>query len=320
MRLFANANYDFISRRRLGFSISGAFLIIALVAALIGQFTQGSWLNYGVDFTGGTIVQVEFEQPTTVADLRSIVEPVAAGSEITRFGGENEFLIRAPGFSEDGVNVGEQITAAFEAEYGADQFNVVRIEAVGPKIGSELQTKAALAILISFAITLIYLAFRFEWYYGVAAVVAVMHDVAFTLGLLTLFRLEVSLTTVAAVLTIVGYSLNDTIVIFDRARENPKKLGRRAEMGEVLNGSLNEPLPRTVLTSGTTLATLFALFVLGGETIREFALILLFGVLVGTYSSIFIASPAMLEIAKRSKSKAAAKSKGRPAARAGAVV
>lgn len=316
MRLFANANYEFIRRRRTAHSASAVVLLLSLLGAVILQFTQGSWLNYGVDFTGGTLLQVRFQESTSVADLRAIVEPVAAGSQITQFGEENEFLIRAPGFSEGQENVAESIIGVLQAEFGEDRFDVVRTEAVGPKIGGELQTKAALAILLSFAGTLLYLAFRFEWRYGVAALVAVMHDIAVTLGVLSLFRLEVSLATVAALLTIVGYSLNDTIVIFDRARENLKKTGRRESLPDILDRSINETLPRTVLTSGTTLATLFALFTLGGETIRDFALILFLGVLVGTYSSIFIASPVLLEITKRWQPKPAGKKGSSPRVRA----
>ncbi len=176
---------------------------------------------------------------------------------------------------------------------------MVRTEAVGPTIGAELQQKALLAILMSFALTLVYLAFRFEWRFGVAAVIATIHDILITLGFISVLRLEVSLPTVAAVLTIIGYSLNDTIVVFDRVRENLKGPRRRDPYIDVLNGSINEVLPRTVMTSGTTFAVLFALFILGGTIIRDFALILMLGVVIGTYSSIFVASPALLEIEER---------------------
>jgi preprotein translocase subunit SecF len=173
-----------------------------------------------------------------------------------------------------------------------------REESVGAKVGSELQTRALLAILISFAATLIYLAFRFEWRFGVAAVIATAHDIVLTLGLLSILRVEVSLTTVAAVLTIVGYSLNDTIVIFDRIREN-LQTARRPDFIALLNRSINETLPRTVLTTGTTIVTLLALFLFGGVIIRDFALILIAGIVLGTYSSIFVAAPALYEIEKR---------------------
>jgi preprotein translocase subunit SecF len=176
---------------------------------------------------------------------------------------------------------------------------VVRTEAVSAKVGDELQQKAMIAILLSFAATLIYLAFRFEWRFGLAAVVATMHDTLITLGIISIFRMEVSLTTVAAILTIVGYSLNDTIVIFDRIRENLKKAGRKVDLVPLLDRSINETLPRTVLTGGSVIATLAALAILGGSTIRGFAVIMLIGVLIGTYSSIFVASPVLYEIEKR---------------------
>lgn len=319
MRLFANANYDFIGRRRTAYVLSAALLVLALLAGAYWQITRGSWLNYGVDFTGGTIVQVIFKEPTTVAEVRAAVDAVLPGTEITRFGGENEFLVRAPVFSEEGTSTAEQLVQGLADRYGQGAFEVVRTEAVGPKIGGELQQKAVFAILLSLAATLAYLAVRFEWRFGVAAVIATAHDVLLSLGLISAFRLEVALPTVAAVLTIVGYSLNDTIVIFDRVRENMKKVGRRMELSEILNLSINETLPRTVLTSTTTLATLFALFVLGGSTIREFALILLVGILIGTYSSIFVASPVLLEIERRWKHKESG-AKGSKPARAGARV
>jgi len=319
MRLFANANYDFIGRRRTAYVLSAALLVLALLAGAYWQITRGSWLNYGVDFTGGTIVQVIFKEPTTVAEVRAAVDAVLPGTEITRFGGENEFLVRAPVFSEEGTSTAEQLVQGLVDRYGQGAFEVVRTEAVGPKIGGELQQKAVFAILLSLAATLAYLAVRFEWRFGVAAVIATAHDVLLSLGLISTFRLEVALPTVAAVLTIVGYSLNDTIVIFDRVRENMKKVGRRMELSEILNLSINETLPRTVLTSATTLATLFALFVLGGSTIREFALILLVGILIGTYSSIFVASPVLLEIERRWKHKESG-AKGSKPARAGARV
>ncbi len=299
MRLFLQAHFDFIGARRKAYVASGTLLVLSIVMALAWQVTKGSWLNYGVDFTGGTLVEVRFTQPTDVSTLRAAVQKAIAGTEVTRFGGENEYLIRAPQFVEGTQNVADEIVAAMRASYPQGSFEVERREAVGPKIGSELQQKALLAILLSFTFTLIYLAFRFEWRFGVAAIIATFHDMILTMGLIAGFRLEVSLTTVAAVLTIIGYSLNDTIIVFDRIRENLKATGRREDTVTILNRSINETLPRTVLTAGTTVATLLALFILGGAIIRQFALILIVGIVFGTYSSIFVASPALLEIEKR---------------------
>jgi len=185
--------------------------------------------------------------------------------------------------------------------YGEDGFTM-SADAVGPKVGSELQRKAAIAILMSFALTLVYLAFRFEWRFGIAAIIATFHDITITFGFISLFNVEITLATVAAILTILGYSLNDTIVVFDRIRENLKKR-RKDRYQDILNSSINETLPRTVLTSGTTLATLVALFILGGAVVRPFALVLILGIVIGTYSSIFVASPLLLEIENRSRHK-----------------
>ncbi|MFP4623209.1 MAG: protein translocase subunit SecF [Gemmatimonadota bacterium] len=298
MRFFQNADYKFIERRRPAYMVSAAVIAAGLLAIVVFGVTGQGWVNYGVDFTGGTLVQVEFEQPTTVGEVRSAVGDIP-GEEVTRFGGENEFLIRVAEFAEEGTNTSDLISMALAEAYGEDAVTVIRTEAVGPKIGGELQTKALLAILMSFALTLIYLAFRFEWRFGVAAVIATMHDILITLGFISALRLEVSLPTVAAVLTIIGYSLNDTIVVFDRVRENLTGPRRRDPYIDIINRSINDVLPRTVMTSGTTFVVLLALFILGGSIIRDFALILMLGVVIGTYSSIFVASPALLEIEER---------------------
>ncbi|MGD8277630.1 MAG: protein translocase subunit SecF [Gemmatimonadota bacterium] len=299
-RFFANADYRFIELRRKAYVGSGTLLVLGLVMALFWEFAGGTWLNYGVDFTGGTLVQVKFDTPTSVADLRTLIGTQFPGTEITRFGEENDYLIRAPlEGTGDAASTGDAIAAMLTPQYGADNFTIERKEAVSAKVGSELQERATLAVLLSFIATLIYLAFRFEWRFGLAAVIATVHDILLTLGFISALRLEVGLPMVAAVLTIVGYSLNDTIIIFDRIRENLRKPGRRGEFIAILNRSINETLPRTVLTSGTTLATLFALFLFGGSIIRDFALILIIGIILGTYSSIFVAAPALLEIEQR---------------------
>jgi preprotein translocase subunit SecF len=298
-RLFANANYDFISRRRTAYVFSAIALALCIGSALIWQLREGTWLNYGVDFTGGAIVQAHITGDANTGAVRSIVTERVPGSQVTAFGDDNEFLIRTPGMGQDDATGGpDAVVAALRQAYGQENVRIDRQEAVGAKVGGELQTRAMLAILISFLATLIYLAFRFEWRFGVAAIIATLHDIILTLGLMAVLRMEISLPTVAAFLTIVGYSLNDTIVIFDRIREN-LATARRQDFLAVLNRSINETLPRTVLTSGTTLVTLFSLYLFGGVIIRDFALILILGILLGTYSSIFVASPALLEIEKR---------------------
>ena len=300
MRFFSHAHYQFIEQRKKAYVVSAAVISVGILFMVLNIVNLGSWLNYGVDFTGGSLVQVRFNTEMTAGQLRDVLGGASAPA-ITRFGEENEFVVRAPLVEGQSIEVVAQgLSAQIEAATGADGFEVVRTESVGPKIGAELQQKAAFAIIFSFVLTLIYLAIRFELRFGLAAVVATVHDILITLGFLAVFRVEIALATVAAVLTIVGYSLNDTIVVFDRIRENlNRKGGRREDPVKLVNRSINETLPRTVLTSGTTLAVLLALLVLGGPVIRDFTMVMMLGVVIGTYSSIFVASPALLEIQQR---------------------
>ena len=301
MRFFAEAHYAFIERRKSAYVLSGAAILISVAAMLFNIVSIGTWQNYGVDFTGGSLVQVRFDGvEVTAGSLRSSLSGSGAPT-ITQFGDESEFVIRAPlaeGVSIEDVasTVETQLTAAF----GAGTFEVVRTELVGAKVGGELQQKALFAVLFSFILTLIYIAIRFELRFGLAAIIATFHDMMVTLGFLAVFRVEIALPTVAAILTILGYSLNDTIIVFDRIRENMHKKGaRKRDQVELVNASINETLPRTILTSGTTLAVLFALLLLGGAVIRDFTLVLILGIVIGTYSSIFVAAPALLEIQKK---------------------
>ena len=302
MRIFSDANFSFIDKRRKAYVFSGALIVLAVLAMVANSLLIGTWQNYGVDFTGGSLIQVRFDVPVTAGDLRDALGGSAAYS-ITRFGDENEFTIRAPVREDEGEEaVANEIKDALAAAFGGGNIEVVRTELVGPKIGGELQQKAAMAIVFSFFLALIYLAIRFELRFGLAAIIATIHDITLTLGFLAIFRVEIALPTVAAILTVVGYSLNDTIVVFDRIRENLNKKGGRKENQEALvNRSINETLPRTVLTSGTTLAVLLALLILGGAVLRDFTLVLILGIVVGTYSSIFVAAPILLEIQKRFK-------------------
>ncbi len=300
MRFFNKAKYPFIALRRKAYILSAAALALGIGAMVVNTFTIGGWQRYGVDFDGGVLVQVSFSQPTDDNDLRTALGGASA-PPITRFGGDNEFVIRAPIDEERDIDeVAGDLDAQLSARFGESAFEIVRQESVGPKIGRELQQRAALAILFSLVLTLFYIAIRFEFRFGLAAVIATLHDMLIVLGLLALFRVEIALPTVAAILTILGYSLNDTIVVFDRIRENLNaKGGRREDPYRLVNRSINETLPRTVLTSGTTLAVMLSLLVLGGPALRDFTIVLILGVMIGTYSSIFIASPALLEIQKR---------------------
>jgi preprotein translocase subunit SecF len=296
MRIFGNAHYPFLDWRRRAYVVSAVLLLAGIGAMVMNTVRTGTWLNYGVDFAGGTIVQVQFTQPVSVDQVRSAGEP---GWQITRFGDANEYVIRMPTFDQQaGADAQSIVHQAFDDNFGAGGFNIVRVEAVGPRVGAELQQRALVAILISMVLTLVYIAFRFEWRFGVASVIATAHDILVTLGFLALLNNEISIGTVAAFLTILGYSLNDTIVVFDRIRENLHRPSRGSYM-ETINRSINDTLPRTILTSGTTLATLMALYLFGGAVIRDFALVLILGIAIGTYSSIFVASPALFAIEQR---------------------
>jgi preprotein translocase subunit SecF len=298
MRLFANANYDFIGQRKRGYAITGAFIVIGLVVLLL----RG--VNYSVEFTGGTLIQIETQRPADAGALRNALQARGIeGAEIQTFGSDREMVVRARVAREgtdanDTQATAEAVSQALDATLGAGTYKILRTEAVGPKVGGELRQQAVLAILMSFLAVLAYLAFRFEWRFGIAAVIATMHDIVAALAFIGFARLEVSLFVVAGLLTIVGYSLNDTIVIFDRIRENLHRL-KRESFANVLNRSINETLPRTFFTGTTALGSLVALSVLGGDVVRPFALLMLFGVVVGTFSSIYIASPVLLAIEKR---------------------
>jgi preprotein translocase subunit SecF len=298
LRLFSNAHYDFIGVRRYAYALTAAILIPGLIFLLIAG------LNYSIEFTGGTLLQIRSSTPVDVAHLRTGLDQEGIrGAEIQNFGAQDEYVIRAR-VAKSGTDANDtQATAravglALDNVLGKGKYTVLRTEAVGPKVGGELRQKAFLAIFLSFFAVLAYLAYRFEWRFGLAAVVATAHDILATIAFIGVLRLEVSLTVVAAVLSMVGYSLNDTIIIFDRVRENLRR-HKHESFEEILNRSVNETLPRSILTHGTTFATLLALTFFGGEVIRPFALVMLFGVFTGTFSSIYIASPVLMAIEKR---------------------
>jgi preprotein translocase subunit SecF len=296
-RFFANAHYDFIAVRRYAYGITALVIIPGLIyLMLVG-------LNYSIEFTGGTMVQIRTQKTLNVAQLRGDLDRLGIhGAEIQSFG-KDGYVIRARGAKAgtDANNTeatASEVSAALDQVLGAHTYTVARSGAVGPKVGGELRTKAFLAIFLSFFAVLAYLAYRFEWRFGVAAVIATAHDILATIAFIGVMRLEVSLTVVAAVLSMVGYSLNDTIIIFDRVRENLVRM-KNDSFADILNRSINETLPRSILTHGTTLSTLLALTIFGGEVIRPFALVMFFGVFTGTFSSIYIASPVLMAIEQR---------------------
>lgn len=300
MRIFENANYPFMDWRRRAYLVTALLLLVGIGSMVVNWQRHGSWLNYGVDFRGGTLVQLDFEEPTNVEQIRAAASAAGHGDwEITRFGAADEFVVRMGSFEESlETPIQEQVRTSLAPSFG-DSFKVVRTEAVGPKVGNELQFRALIAILLSFLATMLYLWVRFEWRFGIAAIVATAHDILVTLGFLAFMHSEISLGTVAAFLTIVGYSLNDTIVVFDRIRENLAKPRHGRSMREILNLSINETLPRTLLTGVSTLATLGSLALFGGEVIRDFAVVLILGIVIGTFSSIFVAAPVLNAVEER---------------------
>jgi preprotein translocase subunit SecF len=300
LRIFHNTTFDFIRWWKWAAGITVGFIVIGLASF---AFTGG--VNYSIEFTGGTLQQLEFRQPPNVADVRSTLDRAGIrGAEIQQYGSPREFTVRAQDAANvesqaaGAASVGRRIQSALAQRFGADAFRVVRTEAVGPRVGEELRQGAIVAILISSLITLVYLAFRFEWRFGLAAVLSSGHDVLVTLAFLKLMHLEVSLTVVAAILTLLGYSLNDTIIIFDRVREDLRQK-RKEPLTTTLNRAINETLPRSVLTHATTLAASLALLVFAGEVIRPFAWVMAFGIFVATFSSIYVAGPLLLWIERK---------------------
>ncbi|MEO8194225.1 MAG: protein translocase subunit SecF [Gemmatimonadales bacterium] len=299
LRILHDTNIDFIRWWKWAVGLTAAFIALGLGSlALKG-------INYSIEFTGGTMMQVEFAKPVDVAALRSALDEAGIhGAEIQQFGTNREFTIRAQEAEQRGAattgaeSVAKQIGSLLTQKYGPGQVKVIRSEAVGPRVGDELRRDAIVAMLLSFLVTSVYLSIRFEWRFALAALIATGHDVFTTLAFLKLLHLEVSLTVVAAILTVIGYSLNDTIIIFDRVREDLRK-GRKETLYQTLNRAINETLPRSVLTHATTFAATLALLIFAGEVIRPFAWVMAFGIFTGTFSSIYIASPSLLWIERK---------------------
>ena len=280
-----------------------AFIVSAvlILAGVISMIAHGG-LELGIDFAGGSLVQVQFEKPISAEAIRGTLARIGYGdAEIQRFGGDREAIIRVADQGA-GVDVAGQVLEALSEEHPDNRADIRREELVGPKVGSELSRRATLAVIYALIAILIYISLRFEFKFAVGAVAALVHDVLITLGAFSLTGREMTLPVIAALLTIVGYSLNDTIVIYDRIRKNRGRLHDRSFV-EVVNTSLNESLTRTIVTSLTTLIVVICLFFLGGEVIHDFAFALMIGVLVGTYSSLYVASPLVVEWEVRSEAR-----------------
>ncbi|CAH0541152.1 protein translocase subunit SecF [Vibrio marisflavi] len=288
--LKAEKTIDFMSRSKYAFMLS----ILMVGASLFILSTK--WLNWGLDFTGGTLIEIGFEQPADLTKIRESLQKEGFGDAIVQnFGSSQDVMVRLrPRDDVAGETLGNQILSNVKAGTG-ESVEMRRIEFVGPNVGGELAEAGGLAILISLICILMYVSVRFEWRLAAGAVLALAHDVIITLGVFSLLQIEVDLTIVAALLTVVGYSLNDTIVVFDRIRENFRKV-RKGKPSEIINSSITQTLSRTLITSGTTLFVVIALFLKGGAMIHGFATALLLGITVGTYSSIYVASALALRL------------------------
>ncbi len=288
---------DFVGLRFKMLLFSWTMIAVGLAWAYVGG------INWGIDFVGGTMVHVKFAAPTPIGDVRAALLKPELGEALVQDVGRagNEFQIRVRGAEKGGSSsVSDAIKADLREKFGEGEgtYDVLRVETVGPKVGKDLGRSATLAVLAATLVMGVYIALRFELRFGVGAAIALVHDVLMTVGALAIARMEFDLTTVAALLTVVGYSVHDTVIVSDRIRENMKKM-RRESLATIMNISINETLSRTLITSGTAILVTAALFVLGGPVIHSFAFALLVGFVVGTYSSIYVASPVVLYLEGR---------------------
>jgi preprotein translocase SecF subunit len=276
----------FMRYSRFGFMLSGIFCIAAILIFVVNG------LNYGIDFKGGTLIEVRTLDSVTIGDLRQKISGLGLGdAELQEFGAPDDILIRLeiqPGGESAQADAVKKLTAALDKD-----IELRRVESVGPKVSAELTQQGIFAVIVSIIMVLIYIWFRFEWQFGLGAVASLLHDVIITIGVLSVLRIEFDLNIIAAILTIIGYSLNDTVVIYDRIREYLRKF-KKMPFIDLINDALNATLSRTVLTGTLTLVALLALYVFGGEVIRGFTFTMIFGVLIGTYSSLFIAAPILI--------------------------
>ena len=277
---------DFLAWRKIAIIFSSIFLVLSIGSLLVKE------LNYGLDFTGGTLVELSYPEEANITNIReTLVDGGFNGAQVANFGSSKEVLIKLPGTVSD--SLGSEIVSLLSSSSLDQEIDLRRIEYVGPQIGSELRDDGGTAMLIALAFMMLYIAFRFQSMFAGAAVIALIHDVIVVIGIFSLIQIEFDLTVLAALLAVIGYSLNDTIVVSDRIRENLRSM-ESDSTHEIINTSLNQTLGRTLITSLTTLLVLFSLYFLGGELIKNFALALIFGVIVGTYSSIYIAANALI--------------------------
>ena len=281
-----NYEIDFLAWRKYALGLSLCLVCISTFSLFFKQ------LNYGLDFTGGSLVELHYAKPVEISSIRkALFEAGYESAQVANFGSDQEVLIRLSGNVSD--NLGAEIISLLKDQTEEDTIELRRIEYVGPQIGDELTNDGGLAMLLALILMMVYIAFRFQSKFAVAAVMALIHDVLIVLGIFSILEFDFDLTVLAALLAVIGYSLNDTIVVSDRIRENFRR-SRQSNSEEVINSSLNQTLGRTLVTSFTTLLVLFCLYLIGGELIKPFALALIFGVIVGTYSSIYIAANVLI--------------------------
>jgi preprotein translocase subunit SecF len=288
VEIIGKTNIDFIGKRHICYAISTVLVLLGIVALI--QITRGK-ANLGIEFAGGTSTQVKFERSVDLGAVREALNTAGLrDSEPQQFADGRTIMVRLKRGTGEVAGTAERVLSALRAQFGDNPLTVEASTEVGPAIGKELQQKALIAIAVSLAGIVSYIAWRFEYRFGVAATIATFHDVLTVLGVVFLLNKEITLLIVTALLTIAGYSLTDTVVIFDRIREN-LRLRRKEQLGDIMNTSINQVLARTAMTSLTTLLATLALFLLGGEVLHDFAFALLIGIVVGSYSSWFVASP-----------------------------
>jgi preprotein translocase subunit SecF len=282
--------FDFIGKKRFTIWVSTIVILLSL-----GSIFFHGGLRYGVDFAGGILIQIRFSKAVNISEVRNALEAIGSrDAMVQKFGGEDEFLIRVEKASGDLEEMSKTIQTSLQAQFKDRVLEIRRVEVVGPKVGKDLKRKALWAVGLSFLGILIYVAWRFrEISYGLGGIVALIHDIIITYGAISIANLEYSLSLLAVIMTIIGFSINDTIVIFDRVRENIKKM-RKENFETIFNVSINETLGRTILTSGTVMIVVLILFFFGGPVIHDFAFTLIVGLISGTYSTVYIASPVVL--------------------------
>jgi preprotein translocase subunit SecF len=290
-----DTRFDFIGKKKITLWISTVAILLSL-----GSILYHGGLRYGVDFAGGLLIQIKFSKPVHISEVRDALESIGSkDAMVQNFGGENEFLIRVEKTSIDLEETSKTMQTSLQDRFKDKTLEIRRAEIVGPKVGKDLKRKALWAVGLSFLGILIYVAFRFhEFAYGLGGIIALFHDIIITYGAISVLDLEYSLSLLAVILTIIGFSINDTIVIFDRVRENIKKM-RRENLETIFNVSINETLGRTILTTGTVMMVVLILFFFGGAVIHDFTTALIVGLITGTYSTVYIASPVVLFWEKR---------------------